>query len=115
MLLNRVHSHPVGPENPGNLHIILYLDPLIACMNIVFGISYILRVKPVDILPVDNYLMVFGNQAHRMQERGWKPQWFAKDQKTDNFRYIGGYWEAREQRNWESCPHIFGEITSDQT
>ncbi|CAA2986500.1 oxysterol-binding protein-related protein 1C-like [Olea europaea var. sylvestris] len=54
-------------------------------------------------------------EAHRMQERGWKPQWFAKDQKTDNFRYIGGYWEAREQRNWESCPHIFGEITSDQT
>ncbi|KAL2538718.1 Oxysterol-binding protein-related protein 1C [Forsythia ovata] len=54
-------------------------------------------------------------QARKMQERGWKPQWFAKDENSDTYHYIGGYWEAREQRNWESCPHIFGEITSDQT
>lgn len=49
-----------------------------------------------------------------MQERGWKPQWFAKDKGGDSYRYIGGYWEAREKGNWESCPNIFGNIPSDQ-
>ncbi|CAI9755922.1 unnamed protein product [Fraxinus pennsylvanica] len=34
-------------------------------------------------------------QAHKMQERGWKPQWFAKDQKTDTFRCIGGHWTKK--------------------
>ncbi|GAB4844862.1 Oxysterol-binding protein- protein 1C [Ancistrocladus abbreviatus] len=53
-------------------------------------------------------------QARRMQERGWKPRWFAKDKQTDTFRYIGGYWEAREQVKWESCPDIFGQIPSEQ-
>ncbi|GMH31346.1 hypothetical protein Nepgr_033189 [Nepenthes gracilis] len=53
-------------------------------------------------------------QARQMQERGWKPRWFAKDKQTDTYRYIGGYWEAREQGNWESCPDIFGQISSDQ-
>ncbi|KAI7731614.1 hypothetical protein M8C21_019682 [Ambrosia artemisiifolia] len=55
-------------------------------------------------------------QARKMQERGWKPQWFAKDKASDTFVYTGGYWEAREQGNkWDSCPDIFGQFSSDQT
>ncbi|KAK6132373.1 hypothetical protein DH2020_033894 [Rehmannia glutinosa] len=54
-------------------------------------------------------------QARTMQERGWKPRWFAKDEGSDTYRYIGGYWEAREQGNWESCPDIFGQIPSDHS
>ncbi|XP_073036656.1 oxysterol-binding protein-related protein 1C-like [Primulina eburnea] len=53
-------------------------------------------------------------QARKMQERGWKPRWFAKDKESDTYRYIGGYWEAKEQGNWESCPDIFGQIPVDQ-
>lgn len=49
-----------------------------------------------------------------MQERGWKPQWFAKGKGSDSYEYIGGYWEAREHGNWDSCPDIFGQISSDQ-
>nr|GEU96883.1 hypothetical protein [Tanacetum cinerariifolium] len=54
-------------------------------------------------------------QARKMQERGWQPQWFAKDKGSDSFVYTGGYWEAREQAKWNSCPNIFGQISSDQT
>ncbi|GAB2290853.1 Oxysterol-binding protein- protein 1C [Dionaea muscipula] len=54
-------------------------------------------------------------QAQKMQERGWKPRWFAKDSRTDTYRYIGGYWEARQRGNWDSCPDIFGQIPSDQS
>ncbi|KAK6114804.1 hypothetical protein DH2020_007073 [Rehmannia glutinosa] len=54
-------------------------------------------------------------QARTMQERGWKPRWFAKDEGSDTYRYIGGYWEAREHGNWESCPDIFGQIPSDHS
>lgn len=53
-------------------------------------------------------------QARKMQERGWKPQWFAKDKGSDTYQYIGGYWEARKQGNWDSCPDIFGQVSSDQ-
>ncbi|XP_072971492.1 oxysterol-binding protein-related protein 1C-like [Typha angustifolia] len=53
-------------------------------------------------------------QARKMQERGWKPQWFAKDKGSDTYRYIGGYWEAREKNKWDGCPDIFGQIPSDQ-
>lgn len=49
-------------------------------------------------------------QARKMQERGWKPRWFTKDKQTDTYQFVGGYWEAREQGNWESCPDIFGQI-----
>ncbi|XP_038874498.1 oxysterol-binding protein-related protein 1C [Benincasa hispida] len=52
-------------------------------------------------------------QARKMQERGWKPRWFAKDKVSDTYRYIGGYWEAREQGKWDSCPDIFGQIPTD--
>ncbi|KAL7086255.1 hypothetical protein ACP275_14G328200 [Erythranthe tilingii] len=54
-------------------------------------------------------------QARQMQESGWKPQWFAKENGSDTYRYIGGYWEAREQGNWEECPDIFGQVPSDQS
>ncbi|VFQ83923.1 unnamed protein product [Cuscuta campestris] len=53
-------------------------------------------------------------QARRMQERGWKPRWFSKEKESDTYRYVGGYWEAREQGNWDSCPDIFGQIPSDK-
>uniref|UniRef100_A0A803L096 PH domain-containing protein n=1 Tax=Chenopodium quinoa TaxID=63459 RepID=A0A803L096_CHEQI len=52
-------------------------------------------------------------QARKMQERGWKPRWFAKDKETDTYQLVGGYWEAREQGNWESCPDIFGQISPE--
>ncbi|KAF6165198.1 hypothetical protein GIB67_007183 [Kingdonia uniflora] len=52
-------------------------------------------------------------QSRKMQERGWKPKWFAKDEKSDAYYYTGGYWEAREQKNWESCPDIFGQIPTE--
>ncbi|GAB2271554.1 Oxysterol-binding protein- protein 1C [Dionaea muscipula] len=52
-------------------------------------------------------------QARKMQERGWKPRWFAMDKQTDTYRYVGGYWEAREKGDWESCPDIFGQIPAD--
>ncbi|KAL8162395.1 hypothetical protein V2J09_013884 [Rumex salicifolius] len=52
-------------------------------------------------------------QARKMQEEGWKPRWFTKDKQADTYRYIGGYWEAREQQNWDSCPDIFGQIPAE--
>ncbi|KAJ0086694.1 hypothetical protein Patl1_08422 [Pistacia atlantica] len=53
-------------------------------------------------------------QARKMQESGWKPRWFAKDEITGSYRYVGGYWEAREKADWDLCPDIFGHIPSDQ-
>ncbi|XP_044510615.1 oxysterol-binding protein-related protein 1C-like isoform X2 [Mangifera indica] len=53
-------------------------------------------------------------QARKMQESGWKPRWFAKDKVSGSYRYLGGYWEAREKSNWNSCPDIFGHFPSDQ-
>lgn len=46
-------------------------------------------------------------QARRMQEKGWQPRWFRKDGEDDTYRYIGGYWEARAEGNWEGIPNIF--------
>ncbi|CAK7328549.1 unnamed protein product [Dovyalis caffra] len=53
-------------------------------------------------------------QARKMQERGWKPRWFVKEKGSETYRYIGGYWEAKEKGNWESCPDIFGQVQTDQ-
>ncbi|KAJ6335624.1 hypothetical protein OIU76_007186 [Salix suchowensis] len=53
-------------------------------------------------------------QARKMQERGWQPRWFAKDKGSDTYRYVGGYWEARDKGDWDSCPDIFGQIPIDQ-
>ncbi|KAK6923683.1 hypothetical protein RJ641_009883 [Dillenia turbinata] len=47
-------------------------------------------------------------QSRKMQEMGWKPRWFAKEKHSETYRYIGGYWEAREKGEWNSCPVIFG-------
>ncbi|KAF7834098.1 oxysterol-binding protein-related protein 1B-like [Senna tora] len=52
-------------------------------------------------------------QARKMQEKGWKPRWFVKDKGGSNYRYSGGYWEAKEKGIWESCPDIFGQIPND--
>ncbi|OIW21480.1 hypothetical protein TanjilG_04947 [Lupinus angustifolius] len=52
-------------------------------------------------------------QARKMQERGWQPRWFSKEKASGTFRHIGGYWEARQEGNWDSCPDIFGQIPSD--
>ncbi|XP_057795835.1 oxysterol-binding protein-related protein 1C-like [Salvia miltiorrhiza] len=54
-------------------------------------------------------------QARSMQEKGWKPHWFVKDKGSETYRYIGGYWEAREQGNWETCHDVFGNKHSDHT
>ncbi|CAN1731660.1 Oxysterol-binding protein-related protein 1C [Linum perenne] len=53
-------------------------------------------------------------QSRKMQESGWKPHWFAKDNGSPSYRYVGGYWEAREKGNWDSCPDIFGQVPTDQ-
>lgn len=52
-------------------------------------------------------------QARKMQDSGWKPRWFAKDNDSGTYQYKGGYWEARENGNWESCPNIFGQVPKD--
>ncbi|KAJ6858021.1 hypothetical protein NC652_040533 [Populus alba x Populus x berolinensis] len=53
-------------------------------------------------------------QARKMQERGWKPRWFVKEKGGETYSYIGGYWEAKDRGNWESCPDIFGQVPTDQ-
>uniref|UniRef100_A0A0A9H0Z7 Uncharacterized protein n=1 Tax=Arundo donax TaxID=35708 RepID=A0A0A9H0Z7_ARUDO len=50
--------------------------------------------------------------ARKMQESGWKPRWFQRDGKDGTFRYVGGYWEAREQRKWVGCNDIFGNSSN---
>ncbi|XP_068474386.1 oxysterol-binding protein-related protein 1D isoform X2 [Phaseolus vulgaris] len=47
-------------------------------------------------------------QARKMQERGWQPRWFKKDD-DGCYRYIGGYWETREKNNWNGIPDVFGQ------
>uniref|UniRef100_A0ACD5TMX9 Uncharacterized protein n=1 Tax=Avena sativa TaxID=4498 RepID=A0ACD5TMX9_AVESA len=48
--------------------------------------------------------------ARNMQESGWKPRWFERDTKDGTYRYVGGYWEAREHRKWSGCNDIFGNF-----
>jgi len=48
-----------------------------------------------------------------MQEKGWKPKLFAKEEGSNSYRYVGGYWETREKGNWESSPDIFGQFSAD--
>ncbi|CAG7868661.1 unnamed protein product [Brassica rapa] len=45
-------------------------------------------------------------QARMLQEKGWKPRWFEKDEEG-NYRYVGGYWEAREKKDWDKITDIF--------
>ncbi|XP_044493941.1 oxysterol-binding protein-related protein 1D-like [Mangifera indica] len=51
-------------------------------------------------------------QARKMQERGWQPRWFEKDE-DGCYRYKGGYWEKREKKNWDGIADIFGQRSSD--
>ncbi|XP_073055760.1 oxysterol-binding protein-related protein 2A-like isoform X2 [Primulina eburnea] len=47
--------------------------------------------------------------SRKLQEHGWKPRWFERDSES-TFRYVGGYWEARELGKWDGCSDIFGEV-----
>ncbi|KAF5746527.1 oxysterol-binding protein-related protein 1D [Tripterygium wilfordii] len=47
-------------------------------------------------------------QAGKLQERGWQPRWFRKDE-DGCYRYTNGYWEARERGNWDEIHDIFGQ------
>ncbi|XP_057478569.1 oxysterol-binding protein-related protein 2B isoform X1 [Actinidia eriantha] len=51
--------------------------------------------------------------SRKLQDNGWKPMWFQKEGADGPFRYMGGYWEARQQAKWDGCPNIFGEISED--
>ncbi|GFY91497.1 OSBP(oxysterol binding protein)-related protein 1C [Actinidia rufa] len=50
-------------------------------------------------------------EARKLQERGWQPRWFCQDKEDGSYRYVGGYWEARERGNWEGIPDIFSHDT----
>jgi len=52
----------------------------------------------------------FVKQARKLQERGWQPRWFRKDE-DGCYCYMGGYWDARERKNWDGIPDIFGQST----
>ncbi|KAL1364624.1 hypothetical protein HN51_012774 [Arachis hypogaea] len=54
-------------------------------------------------------------QARKVQEKGWKPRWFAMDKNSHTYCYVGGYWEAREKGNWEACHDIFGQLPTNDT
>ncbi|KAL8161676.1 hypothetical protein V2J09_013165 [Rumex salicifolius] len=47
-------------------------------------------------------------QARKMQESGWQPRWFERDE-DGCYRYRGGYWEAKEKGNWDGIHGIFGQ------
>ncbi|XP_026421744.1 oxysterol-binding protein-related protein 2A-like isoform X2 [Papaver somniferum] len=49
--------------------------------------------------------------SRKLQENGWKPRWFEKESEGGPFRYVGGYWEAREQSKWDGCADIFTDFT----
>ncbi|XP_057949409.1 oxysterol-binding protein-related protein 1D [Malania oleifera] len=53
-------------------------------------------------------LELLQRQARKLQERGWHPRWFRKDE-DGCYRYVGGYWEAREKGNWDGIPDVFGQ------
>ncbi|CAI0425849.1 unnamed protein product [Linum tenue] len=50
-------------------------------------------------------------QARKVQERGWQPRWFRRDEEGC-YHYTGGYWEARERKDWDGIPDIFGQTTT---
>ena len=49
--------------------------------------------------------------ASGREYEGYQPLWF--HQRTNpitgetNFVYKGGYWEAKDRRDWSMCPDIF--------
>lgn len=54
-------------------------------------------------------------QSRKLQESGWKPRWFHRDSEEGTFRYVGGYWEGRERKQWDGCLDIFGEFSENNT
>ncbi|XP_020277002.1 oxysterol-binding protein-related protein 2A-like isoform X1 [Asparagus officinalis] len=48
--------------------------------------------------------------SRKLQENGWKPRWFQQDREDGTFRYVGGYWESREKKEWDGCTNIYGEL-----
>ncbi|KAK1425906.1 hypothetical protein QVD17_21268 [Tagetes erecta] len=52
-------------------------------------------------------------QARKLQERGWQPRWFKKDE-DGCFRYMGGYWETRDKKDWKGIPDIFGQSVAEE-
>jgi oxysterol-binding protein 1 len=52
-------------------------------------------------------------QSKSIQEDGWKPRWFKKDDKEDSYHYLGGYWEAKDQNNWYGCRDIFKDLSDE--
>lgn len=61
---------------------------------------------------IEMNLCNFVAQARKIQERGWQPRWFRKDEDEDCYRYVGGYWEAREKKQWDGIPDIFSQNDS---
>ncbi|KAI4372455.1 hypothetical protein MLD38_010682 [Melastoma candidum] len=51
--------------------------------------------------------------SRKIQESGWEPRWFRREGEGGPFRYTGGYWESREQTQWDGCPNIYGEFIED--
>lgn len=51
--------------------------------------------------------------SRKLQENGWKPRWFKKEGEGGTYRYVGGYWEEREECKWDGCPNIFGEFSEE--
>jgi len=68
---------------------------------------------PSSFLIGGHYTFVHSMQSRKLQEHGWKPRWFQKEGENGSFRYVGGYWEARERGNWDGCPNIFGEFNEE--
>lgn len=67
----------------------------------------------IIILLLVTSLFTHSMQSRKLQEHGWKPRWFHREGENGSFRYVGGYWEARERGNWDGCPNIFGEFNED--
>lgn len=81
-------------------------------------ISLILFDSPMGLIssfPSQLYFVhpsLFLSQSTKLQEDGWKPRWFRRENEQGTYRYVGGYWEAREVDQWEGCPNIFGELSN---
>ncbi|RVW50639.1 Oxysterol-binding protein-related protein 2A [Vitis vinifera] len=80
-------------------------------MDIIFHLSVITTIIVGFVAVVTDILPLV--QSRKLQENGWKPKWFEREGEDGPFRYMGGYWEARDQGKWDGCPNIFGEFTED--
>lgn len=69
-----------------------------------------MKVSYMYLFFVTTQILVFYlfEQARKLQERGWQPRWFKKDE-DGCFRYMGDYWETRDEKDWKGIPDIFGQ------